>query len=182
MPPSDESPGGDPLRAVPAGELRIARDGTWFHEGRPIRRMELVKLFATVLKRDEAGNFWLRTPVEACPIIVEDAPFTAVELSVEGQGERQVLRFRSNLDLWVEAGPEHPLRVETDTESGAPRPYIQIQPGPAGGLEALVLRTVFYQLVEVAVPGRGPQEGLLGVWSRGVFFALGPLPPAEDGR
>lgn len=184
MTQSDERQAGDTFETIRAGELRIAKDGTWFHEGRPIRRKELVKLFSTVLKRDEDGAFWLETPVEKCPIAVEDAPFTALELEAAGTGETQRLDFRTNVDTWVEAGPEHPLRVATDPESGEPRPYIQVKgvsEGDSGGvLEALVLRPVFYQLVERAVPGEGEHEGKLGVWSRGVFFPLGPL-PAEAG-
>lgn len=178
MTPSDESRAGDALEDVPEGDLRIARDGTWYHEGRPIRRKELVKLFATVLKRDEAGDFWLQTPVEKCPIAVEDAPFVAVEMEASGEGEAQRLDFRSNLDAWIEAGPERPLRVETAAQSGEPRPYVLAEPGPAGGLEALLLRPVFYRLAELAVPGQGEHEGKLGVWSRGAFFVLGPLPEA----
>ena len=161
---------------VSEGELRIAADGTWFHEGAPIRRKELVKLFSTVLKRDENGDFWLQTPVEKCPIAVEDAPFVALELRDSGGGEDRVLDFRTNVDAWVEAGPEHPIRVEIDPESDEPRPYLLVEDGPAGGLEALLARSVFYQLVEQAVPGEGAQAGKLGVWSRGVFFPLGPLP------
>lgn len=182
MTSSDESRPGDPLADVPSGELRIASDGTWFHEGAPIRRKPLVKLFATVLKRDEDGDFWLQTPVEKCPIAVEDAPFVAVELRAEGEGEAQRLDFRSNLDVWIEAGPERPLRVETDPASGEPRPYVLVEPGPGGGLEALLLRPVFYQLVDCAVPGRGEHDGQLGVWSRGAFFALGPLPAGDSLR
>lgn len=181
MTQSDERQAGDTFDKIRGGELRIAKDGTWFHEGRPIRRKELVKLFSTVLKRDEAGAFWLETPVEKCPIAVEDAPFTALELEAAGAGETQRLDFRTNVDTWVEAGSEHPLRVESDPESGEPRPYIQVKAGSAGVLDALVLRPVFYQLVERAVPGEGEHEGKLGVWSRGVFFPLGPLPAEAAG-
>ena len=176
----DESRRDTALSEVREGELRIARDGTWYHEGRPIRRRELVKLFSTVLTRDESGAFFLKTPVETCPIAVEDAPFVALELEAEGEGAAQTRAVRTNLDSWVEAGPDHPLRVEIDSDSGEPRPYILVTEAPAGGLEALLLRPVFYRLVELAVPGNGEQADKVGVWSRGVFYPLGPL-PAEAG-
>ena len=149
-------------------EMRIAADGTWFHEGRPIRRKPLVKLFSTVLRCDEAGLFWLQTPVEKGQIEVEDAPFTAVELSVEGEGVDQVLSFKTNLDDWIACDADHPLRVECDAE-GTPRPYLLVR----DRLEALILRPVFYHLAELAVPGKGSADGTLGVWSRGSFFSLG---------
>lgn len=180
MTQSDESQAGGAFSKLREGELRIARDGTWYHEGRPIRRKELVKLFSSVLTRDDSGTFLLRTPVETCPIAVEDAPFTALEMEAEGAGEGQRLSFRTNVESWVEAGPEHPLRVEIESDSGEPRPYILVEDAPGGGLEALLLRPVFYQLVERAVPGAGEHAGKLGVWSRGVFFPLGPL-PADGG-
>lgn len=175
----DESRSEAALANLREGELRIARDGTWYHEGRPIRRKELVKLFSTVLTRDESGAFFLKTPVETCPIEVEDAPFVALEMAAEGEGETQRLDFRTNVESWIEAGSEHPLRVETDPDSAEPRPYILVKEAPAGGLEALLLRPVFYQLVERAVAGTGDQAGKLGVWSRGVFYPLGPLPAAD---
>ncbi len=154
-------------------DIRIARDGTWYHEGSPIGRKRLVKLFASVLRRDEAGDYWLQTPVEKGRIEVEDAPFTVVELVAEGDGETQVLRFRTNLDDWVEAGADHPIRVET-ADNGEPRPYIVVR----DRLEALIARSVFYQLVDLAAPGRDPASGkeTLGVWSKGQYFPLGPAP------
>ena len=149
-------------------EMRIARDGTWFYRGTPIGRKALVKLFSTVLRREADGSFWLVTPVERGRIAVDDAPFTAVELDVSGTGRDQVLRFRTNVDDWVEAGPENPIRVETDPETGEPSPYIEVR----RGLEALLVRSVYYQLVELAEPDTA-DEARLGVWSRSVFFALG---------
>src|SRR5262249_3163175 len=107
--------------------MRIARDGTWFYHGSPIGRKPLVKLFASVLRREEDGRYWLVTPVERGLIEVEDAPFTAVELAVEGQGRKQVLCFRTNLDEWVRAGSEHPIRCEPPTGPAAgPRPYLRV--------------------------------------------------------
>ena len=160
-----EGPGG-------AYDIRIARDGTWFHEGAPIGRKALVKLFASVLWRDDDGGFWLRTPAERGRIEVEDAPFTAVELSVRGEGRGQILAFRTNLDDWVAADPAHPLRVVEDPATGEISPYILVR----DRLEALILRPVYYELAELAVAP--PAEiaapaDCLGVWSNGVFFLLG---------
>ena len=152
--------------------MRIASDGTWFYRGSPIGRKPLVKLFSTVIKRDDHGDFWLVTPVERGRILVDDAPFTAVELAVSGSGEDQVLRFRNNVDDWVEAGPDHPIRVETNPETLEPRPYIMVR----DRLEALILRPLFYELVELSVErtaGPGGQGNELGIWSNGVFFPLG---------
>lgn len=150
-------------------DIRIARDGTWFYHGSPITRKPLVKLFASVLRRDEHGEFWLQTPVEKGRIRVEDAPFLAVELTVSGEGRTQELSFRTNLDDVVVAGPEHHIRVTHD-DSQTPRPYIAVRER----LEALIARPVFYQLVELGEEGPGSPPGF-GVWSRGEFFALGAL-------
>lgn len=154
-------------------DIRIARDGTWFHNGDPIRRIELAKLFSTVLKRDDDGDYWLITPVERGKIVVEDAPFVAVEMTVTGNGTEQVLSFRTNLDHWVEAGPEHPIRVAVNPETGEPAPYIEIR----SRLEALILRSVFYDMVERSETRRTETgESEVGLWSNKVFFALGKLP------
>lgn len=174
--PSDQSSGqpsglGDLARCGDF-DMRIGRDGTWFYQGSPITRKPLVKLFSTVLSRDAAGDYWLITPVERGRIAVDDAPFTAVEWQADGEGRDQVLRFRTNLDDWVEAGPEHPIRVEHDPQSGAPRPYVLVR----DNLEALILRSVFYQLVEAAAECRVEGTVYLGVWSGGAFFPLGALP------
>jgi uncharacterized protein len=158
-------------------DIRIGRDGTWYYRASPIGRRELVKLFASVLKRDEAGDYWLVTPVERGRIKVDDAPFTAVELTVEGEGSARSLHFRTNLDETVIAGADRPIRLSHDAASGEPRPYILARPGTGAcpGLEALIVRSVYYQLVELGVeePARG--ENLYGVWSRGHFFPLGRL-------
>lgn len=169
---SDQSPGRTGFPSVGDFDIRIARDGTWFHEGRPINRLPLVRLFASVLWRDDDGDYWLRTPVEKGRIIVEDAPFTAVELSVKGVGRGRRLAFRTNLDEWVEADSAHPLRVVEGPGSGEISPYILVR----DRLEALILRPVYYELAELAEPA--PPEitaaaGCLGVWSSGVFFPLG---------
>ena len=174
--PADQSPGQTERSpadaAADAYDIRIARDGTWYHEGTPIGRKPLVKLFASVLWRDDDGGYWLRTPVERGRIVVEDAPFTAVELSVKGEGRGQVLAFRSNLDDWVEAGSAHPLRVVENPDKREISPYILIR----DRLEALILRPVYYELAELAVAppadSAAPAD-CLGVWSNGVFFPLG---------
>lgn len=155
-------------------DIRIARDGTWFHEGDPIRRIELVKLFASVLRRDDAGDYWLVTPAERGRILVEDVPFQAVEMTARGEGEDQILSFRTNVDDWVEAGPDHPIRVIEHPATGEPSPYIEIRQG----LEARIARSVFYEMVERSVPKGPDREASIGVWSRRVFFALGGQPGA----
>ena len=142
--------------------MRIARDGTWFHEGSPIGRKELVKLFSTILRREPDGSFVLVTPVEKLDIVVEDAPFIAVEATSEGEGTDRRLIFRLNTDDLVEAGPNHALRVET-AEDGTPRPYLHVR----AGLEALVNRPVFYQLADLALAEDASPPGL---WSGRVFF------------
>ena len=172
----------------PRGDLdmRIASDGTWFHQGSPINRKALVKLFSTLLRREDDGAYWLVTPVERGRVVVDDAPFTAVELAVKGGGESQVLAFRTNVDEWIEADGDHPLRVARDSGpdpandnpvAGAPaaepepRPYILVRPG----LEALILRPLFYELVALAVELERPDGIWLGVWSKGTRFPLGPV-------
>jgi hypothetical protein len=154
--------------------IRIARDGTWFYQGTPIGRKPLVKLFASVLRREADGDYWLVTPFERGRIVVEDAPFVAVECDVEGSGEGQRLVFRTNIDELVTAGPEHPVRVaERPAAAGRPAepsPYVLVRPG----LEALIARPVFYQLVERAVPDPA-DPAALGLWSAGRFFRLGRL-------
>ncbi len=163
--------GAPPLAADADGAfpIRIARDGTWFYRGSPIRRPELARLFSTVLRRDGDGRYWLETPAERGTIEVEDAPFTAVELAAEGEGQAMTLRFRNNFDEWVTAGPDHPIAVTIDPDSGEPSPYIRIR----DNLDALIVRSVFYELVEIAAPVRRDGRRVLGVWSDGKFFELG---------
>ena len=148
--------------------MRIARDGTWFYRGTPIARPRLVKLFASVLRREADGSYWLVTPVERGRLTVEDAPFLAVEVNSEGSGRSRRLSFRTNLDEIVAAGPEHRLRGETSA-NGEPAPYILV----ARGLEARLNRPVFYELVDLADAERGAGGGPFGLWSDGVFFDFG---------
>lgn len=150
-------------------DMRIARDGTWFYHGSPIGRKPLVKLFAGVLRRDAAGDYWLETPAEKARIRVDDAPFTAVEMLVQGTGTDRCLRFRTNVDDIVTLDDDHPLRVAIDVETGAPAPYLKVR----DGLEALIVRAVFYDLVALGDEVAGADGQILGVWSSGRFFALG---------
>jgi hypothetical protein len=162
----------DPTQFAPSGEdfgLRIGRDGTWYYLESPIRRLPLVKLFASVLRREPDGAYWLITPVERGRVIVEDAPFIAVEMTVEGVGGDQILSFRTNLDDKVAADEDHPLRIVTDPQTGEPSPYVMIR----DGLEARLARPVFYQLVDLGVEEAINGNPVYGVWSNGKFFPLG---------
>ena len=145
--------------------MRIAADGSWFHEGRPIARPALVKLFSTILRREPDGRHVLVTPVEKLDIEVEDAPFVAVEVTVEGAGRDRRIGFRLNTDDYVIAGADNRIRVETAAD-GTPRPYLHVR----AGLEALIARPVFYELVELALADGGDPVGL---WSHGECFAFG---------
>lgn len=151
--------------------IRIARDGTWFYHGSPITRKPLVRLFARVLQRDDAGRYLLVTPAERGFIDVDDAPFTAVELRVQDKGAAQQLVFRTNLDEEVTAGPMHPIRIVQNCDTGEPSPYIRVRQG----LEALIVRSVFYELVELGMNERLDGAEVFGVWSGHYFFPLGSL-------
>lgn len=142
--------------------IRITADGRWFHEGSPIGRMALVRLFATALRRDASGDFWLETPAERGRIAVEDAPFIAVEVDREGDD----LQFRTNVDDVVTLSPQHPLRLDEDGPDG-PRAYVSVRPG----LEAKLARSVFYHLVDMGEE----RDGHFGVVSGGAFFTLGRM-------
>jgi hypothetical protein len=158
----------------------IRRDGTWLYRGSPINRKELVCLFASVLKREEDGSWWLETPAERGRIDVEDAPFVAVELDWTGDGRQQVLSFRINTDQVITAGPEHPIRVSHDIITCEPTPYIRIRHGAGHwDIEARISRATYYELVALAVPEWVGNRRMLGVWSEGKFFPLGELPSAE---
>jgi hypothetical protein len=143
--------------------MRIARDGTWFHEGRPIGRPAMVRLFASILRREPDGRHVLVTPVEKLDVDVEDAPFVAVEVRSEGAGRTRSLAFRINTGDVVVADADHPLRFETDR--GGPHPYLLVR----RGLEALIARPVYYELAEAALAEAADPPGL---WSGGAFFAM----------
>ncbi len=152
-------------------DMRIARDGTWFYQGTPIGRKPMVKLFSSIIRRD-GDDYVLVTPVERVGIHVDDVPFVAVELRVEGEGEQQRLLFITNVEDEVVADAAHPLRVVLDGQSGEPSHYLLVR----SNLEALIHRNVFYQLVEMAVEREIEGQQWLGVWSAGQFFPIGLLP------
>ena len=147
-------------------DIVIRADGSWWHEGSRITRKGLVDLFASVLRKDEDGVTYLVTPVEKLSITVERAHFLAVRVDAKGEGKAQRLFFTTNLDEVVEAGSGNPIRVETDPDTLEPDPYVVVR----GRLEAAIARSVFYELVELAVE----RDGVLGVWAGGTFFPLGP--------
>lgn len=151
-------------------DMRIARDGTWFYLGTPIGRFELVKLFSSILKRED-GKYFLVTPVEKVGITVDDAPFVAVDFDVTGTGESQTLTFTTHVGDHATAGSEHPIRVVRDPETGEPSPYILIR----ADLEALIDRKSFYRLVELGTH----HNGWFGLWSGGQFFRIIPSEELE---
>lgn len=144
-------------------DMRIARDGRWFHEGGVIERVALVRLFSTILKK-EGERYFLVTPVEKVGIIVDDAPFVAVDVNVTGEGVEQSLEFETNVGDKVLAGEENPIRVERDDDTGEPSPYVMVR----DGLEALIDRKTFYRLVELGAH----HQGWFGLWSDGAFFGV----------
>ncbi|MBM3568388.1 MAG: DUF1285 domain-containing protein [Alphaproteobacteria bacterium] len=164
-------PGGRPMLFCGDIDMRIGRDGTWYYLGSPIGRKPLVKLFATVLRREDDGDYYLVTPVERCRIRVDDAPFVAVEVDVADGGDGRALVFRTNLDEQVTADAAHPIRVRVDSLTGEPTPYVLVR----AGLEALIARPVFYQLVGMADTRLVDGQEVLGVVSAGRFFSLGRL-------
>lgn len=149
-------------------DMRIAADGTWFYGGTPIGRPALVRLFSTILRRDPE-RFVLVTPVERVGIVVEDVPFVAVEMVAEGTGPAQTLSFRTNVDDWTTAGPDHPMRFVREP-SGGLRPYVHVR----GGLEARVNRAVFYDLVALGEERAVGGTPWFGVASAGTFFPMAP--------
>lgn len=152
-------------------DLRIARDGVWRHEGIQIQRENLVRLFASILRRDEDGQYYLVTPVEKWRIRVDDAPFLAIRLDASGIGAHQRLTFTTNVGDVVTAGPDHPLNVEYRVSGGEPAPYLHIR----GRLRALLSRAVFVELAELGEEQFIAGDRIYGVWSQGQFFSLGRL-------
>ena len=154
-------------------DMLIARDGTWFHEGSPIGRMPLVKLFSSILKR-EGDEYFLVTPVEKVRIKVDDAPMIAVDFEVEGAGDQQRLRFFTKTEDEVLANAANPIRVARNA-AGEPSPYVHIR----AGLEALIDRKSFYRLMDLGVHAPHQGESWFGLWSDGCFF---PVIPSLDLR
>jgi hypothetical protein len=143
-------------------DMRIAVDGTWFHQGTPIGRPALVKLFSTILRREADDSYMLVTPHEKLDIAVDDAPFVAVAVESRGEGAARDLQFRLNTGDLVTAGPDHVVRVD-QADDGTPRPYLHVR----SRLEALINRPVFYELADLAL-AEAPEHP--GIWSGGVFF------------
>ena len=171
---------GDPARARPVerwdppycGEIdmHVAADGTWHYRGGPIGREALVRLFASILRREPDGRYVLVTPVEKVGIVVEDAPFLAVEMAVEGEGKAASLTFRTNVGDIVTADSDHPLRFDAEIGTGGVKPYLRVR----GGLEALLARSVTHQLLDRLEH----MEGRPGIRSAGSFF---PIPETAIG-
>ena len=157
-------------------DMRILRDGTWLYHGSPITRKPLVKLFSTVLRREVDGNYYLVTPVERCLVQVDDAPFVAVEVVRTKINAQQLLKFRTNIDDEVIAGLEHPIRIEFDSRTGEPSPYVRVR----DGIDALISRPVYYGLVELGVGAIRNNKSVCGVWSSGQFFELGELDQTNE--
>ena len=149
-------------------DMRIARDGTWFYQGTPIGRPGLVKLFSSILKKED-GKYFLVTPVEKVGITVDDAPFLAIDFEAEGHGRDQVLTFRTQVGDTTVAGPERPLRVVRDPGTDEPSPYVLVR----ANLDALIDRKSFYRLIDLGAH----HDGWFGVWSSGRFFPI--IPSAE---
>jgi len=148
-------------------DMRIARDGTWFYLGSPIGRKPLVKLFSSIIRKD-GDDYFLVTPVEKVGITVDDAPFVAVDFDAVGEGAAQVLTFTTQVDDVAVAGPDNPIRVEKDSKTGEPAPYVLIR----SNLEALIDRKSFYRLVDLGVHHQMDGESWFGLWSSGEFFPV----------
>jgi hypothetical protein len=156
-------------------DMRIAADGTWFYLKTPIGRPALVKLFASVLKREDA-KYYLVTPVEKCGIRVDDAPFLAVEMAVAESDAGRVLNFRTNVDDWVACGPQHALRFEPEAGTGGLKPYLHVR----RDLWAKVTRTLFFDLVELGEEREIDGKPMFGVSSMGTFFSMAPAEQVRD--
>ncbi len=157
--------------------MRIGFDGTWYYHNSPIRRMSLVKLFSSVLEKDDGGEYWLITPVEKGRIEVEDVPFVAVEMTANGEGRNRTITLRTNLDDNVTVGPQNPLRFDRDRKTGEPRPYVHVH----RGLDARLSRPVFFELIDLGEKtpaGIDAGDADYGVWAGGRFWGIGRLDEA----
>jgi hypothetical protein len=150
-------------------DMRIAADGTWHYMGTPINRPALVRLFSTVLRKDP-DRYVLVTPVERVGILVEDVPFLAVEMAVEGEGDSRQIAFRTNVDDLVQVGPDHPLRFDRDVQDGV-RPYVLVR----GGLWARLTRPLALDLVALGEERGEGDEALFGIAANGAFFPIAPV-------
>ncbi|CUH69794.1 hypothetical protein TL5118_03764 [Thalassovita autumnalis] len=156
-------------------DMRIARDGTWFYLGTPIGRPELVRLFSTILRKDD-DKYFLVTPVEKVGITVDDAPFVAVDFTVTGTGAEQKLQFVTNLGDEMTAGAAAPIRVVRDPDTGEPSPYVLVR----SNLEALIDRKSFYRLVDIGAHKDHEGSRWFGLWSSGQFFPVIPSDELEE--
>jgi uncharacterized protein len=156
-------------------DMRIATDGTWYYLKTPIGRPELVKLFASVLKR-EGDRYFLVTPVEKWGIEVDDAPFLAVELKIVESADSRALHFRTNVDDWVACGPEHVLRFEREANTGGLKPYLHVR----RDLWAKVTRALFFDLVALGEERDVGGKSMFGVVSMGMFFAMADAAEVRD--
>jgi hypothetical protein len=158
-------------------DMRIAADGTWYYLRSPIGRPALVRLFASILKRD-GDRYFLVTPVEKCGIRVDDSPFVAVEMRVSDPGASQVLHFRTNVDDWVGCDADHALRFEPESGTGGLKPYVHVR----RGLWARVKRALFYDLVDLGEVRKLEGQDMFGVSSSGRFFPMAPTASLEELR
>jgi uncharacterized protein len=170
--------GGDPTRKLPPVDrwnppdcglsgIEIRRDGTWWHDGVRMTRESLVRLFATILRKDEDGSTWLVTPVERMSVDVADAHFLAIRADLVGEGDDQAIVFTTNMNETIAAGPDLPIRVTIDPITNEPRPYVLVR----GRLEARILRAPFYEMVDWAQE----RDGVLRLRSQGAEFVLGSV-------
>ena len=157
-------------------DIRIARDGTWFYLGTPIGRFNLVKLFSSILRRD-GEKYFLVTPVEKVGIVVDDAPFIAIDFTVTGSGKDQVICFETNVGDYTKASTENPIRIMFDKQTEEPSPYILVRPS----LEALIDRKSFYRLVDLGTEEKVDGQIWFGVFSSGTFFPIIPSKEIGDG-
>lgn len=149
-------------------DIHIRRDGTWHYLGTPIARQRLVKLFASVLRRDDDGIYYLVTPAEKLAIRVDDAPFLAVHMDAGGEGRDQVLGFRTNMDDYVRADALHPLRFAREAGGDGVKPYVTVR----NGLEALATRALSFDLLDLCAAEDRDGDAWLGIWSTGSFFPV----------
>ncbi|GIX16935.1 MAG: hypothetical protein KatS3mg119_1121 [Rhodothalassiaceae bacterium] len=157
--------------------IRIAADGTWYHEGRPIRRPELVKLFSRVLRRDADGAFYLVTPVEKMRIQVDDAPLHVCRMDVSGTGPERRIVFQTLTEDIIPLDAEHPLTMRPAADGGELRPYVRAR----GRLDAVLLRPVYYELARHLDEGTDAAgRPVWGVWSTGRFFPLQPVTEEDE--
>ena len=148
--------------------MHIDKNGIWHYRGSPINRPKFIKLFASILRRDKAGSYWLITPTEIAPVEVDAVPFTVVEFQVKGTHHNQIIKFVTNVGTSATADTNHPLRIDINAETGEPSPYIVIN----HSIEAKINRPTYYDLVMLAVEEKVGEEKIFGVWSGGIFHKL----------